>query len=122
MPLRFEDWLGLLPQGMDRSGRDYDLRGAYAAGLMPGENGHLPDLFKLPNHPTFSDGSRYSVPGQMGGHWTAPPPGTGPDGWTYAPSPDQLRDPAYAPMIQDYFARYEPRSILSLPLPPIGGR
>src|SRR6266446_2227916 len=42
------------------SGVDYDLRGAYQAGLQPVENGHWPDTFKKPNHPTFSDQSIYA--------------------------------------------------------------
>lgn len=43
------------------SGVDYDLRGAYKAGLKPSaENGHWPDTFKKPNHPTFSNESIYA--------------------------------------------------------------
>jgi hypothetical protein len=41
------------------SGEDYDLRGAFKAGLTPGPNGHWPDTFKKPNHPTFSNESKY---------------------------------------------------------------
>ena len=43
------------------SGADYDLRGAFKAGLTPAPNGHWPDTFKKPNHPTFSNESRYAV-------------------------------------------------------------
>lgn len=42
------------------SGQDYDLRGAFKAGLTPGPNGHFSDRFKKPNHPTFSDQSQYA--------------------------------------------------------------
>lgn len=42
------------------SGADYDLRGAFKAGLTPGADGHWPDTFKKPNHPTFSDQSIYA--------------------------------------------------------------
>lgn len=43
------------------SGADYDLRGAFKAGLQPDpETGHWPDTFKKPNHPTFSDQSMYA--------------------------------------------------------------
>lgn len=42
------------------SGGDYDLRGAYKAGLTPGPDGHWLDTFKKPNHPTFSDESVYA--------------------------------------------------------------
>ena len=53
------------------SGADYDQRGAYKAGLAPGKDGHWPDTFKKPNHPTFSDQSQYAVGDQRdrAGHW-----------------------------------------------------
>jgi hypothetical protein len=53
------------------SGDDYDLRGAFKAGLTPNsETGHWPDTYKKPNHPTFSDESIYAkdVP-EKAGHW-----------------------------------------------------
>lgn len=43
------------------SGQDYDLRGAFKAGLKPDpKTGHWADTFKKPNHPTFSDQSQYA--------------------------------------------------------------
>lgn len=43
------------------SGVDYDLRGAFKAGLTPdAKTGHWPDTYKKPNHPTFSDQSQYA--------------------------------------------------------------
>lgn len=43
------------------SGADYDLRGAFRAGLTPDpKTGHWPDTFKKPNHSTFSDESKYA--------------------------------------------------------------
>lgn len=53
------------------SGADYDLRGAYEAGLKPAENGHWSDRFKLPNHPTFSDeaDAAKADPNLPRGHW-----------------------------------------------------
>jgi hypothetical protein len=48
------------------SGEDYDLRGAFKAGLKPGKDGHWPDTFKKPNHPTFSIESIYAPYGQPG--------------------------------------------------------
>lgn len=59
------------------SGQDYDLRGAYAAGLKPAANGHWADTFKKPNHPTFSDQSRYAgygTPGRWEGERFIPAP------------------------------------------------
>jgi hypothetical protein len=44
------------------SGADYDLRGAYKAGLKPDpKTGHWSDRYKKPNHPTFSNQSQYAV-------------------------------------------------------------
>lgn len=54
------------------SGYDYDLRGAYKAGLQKDpESGHWGDRFKKPNHPTFSDQSQYATGDQRdrAGHW-----------------------------------------------------
>lgn len=53
------------------SGADYDLRGAYKDGLQPDpKNGHWPDTYKKPNHPTFSDQSIYAKDApDKAGHW-----------------------------------------------------
>ena len=52
------------------SGEDYDLRGAFKAGLTPGSDGHWPDTFKKPNHPTFSNESIYAdAAPDRAGHW-----------------------------------------------------
>lgn len=68
------------------SGDDYDLRGAFKAGLKPDpETGHWPDTYKKPNHPTFSDQSIYAKDApDKAGHWegeTFVPPSSvpGPD-------------------------------------------
>lgn len=54
------------------SGADYDLRGAYKAGLTPDATGHWPDTYKKPNHPTFSDESVYAAANPAkAGHWQA---------------------------------------------------
>ena len=48
---------------------DYDLRGAFKAGVMPGKPGqHGIDKYKKPNHPTFSNESQYDTSGS-GGRW-----------------------------------------------------
>jgi hypothetical protein len=52
------------------SGADYDLRGAFKAGMKPGDDGHWDDEYKKPNHPTFSDESIYaSERPDLAGHW-----------------------------------------------------
>jgi len=56
----------------DDSGADYDLRGAYRAGLTKdADSGHWNDKFKKPSHPTFSDQSQYAKGdyAKYAGHW-----------------------------------------------------
>lgn len=62
----FQQWKA--KNAPEDSGADYDLRGAFKAGLTPGPDGHWPDTFKKPNHPTFSDESIYAR-GRAAGHW-----------------------------------------------------
>jgi len=68
--LKFQEWKA--QNAPKDSGYDYDLRGAYKAGLTKDiATGHWKDAFKKPNHPTFSDQSQYAVGDQRGraGHW-----------------------------------------------------
>lgn len=54
----FKDWK--IKYAPADSGADYDLRGAFKAGITPdAKTGHWPDTFKKPNHPTFSPESIY---------------------------------------------------------------
>jgi hypothetical protein len=48
---------------------DYDLRGAWKADAQAAADGHLPDTWKKPNHPTFSNESMYSNDQVQGGSW-----------------------------------------------------
>jgi len=58
-------------QGNDTN---YDLRGYWLNNVYMKNNGehikgeHFDDMYKKPNHPTFSDESQYSV-GKPAGHW-----------------------------------------------------
>jgi hypothetical protein len=54
----FQEWKRI--NAPNDSGLDYDLRGAFKAGLEPAANGHWDDTFKKPNHPTFSVYSKYA--------------------------------------------------------------
>jgi hypothetical protein len=94
---------------------DYDLRGAWLSGAAKANNGHLPDTFKKPNHPTFSAESQYSGrDGYAGGQWE----GDDKAGWTYTASPTNLQ---FHPVdqLQDYFQRVEPNShLLVAPVSP----
>lgn len=66
------------------TGEDYDLRGAFKAGLKPAANGHWPDTFKKPSHPTFSNESQYAIGADAvkAGRW---------EGDRFIPSADALK-------------------------------
>ncbi len=61
----------------DYLSKDYDLQSAFLE--LPSkvlyewqqnpEKNHLPDTYKLPNHPTFSTESKYYKPGMPAGYW-----------------------------------------------------
>ncbi len=57
--LQFQHWKQ--QYAPNDSGADYDLRGAYKSGFTPDPiTNHWKDEFKKPNHPTFSNESKYS--------------------------------------------------------------
>ncbi len=86
------------------SGEDYDLRGAFAAGVKPdAERGHFPDTFKKPNHPTFSEESQYSgVNGNVGGKWIKR------DGKQFFVPSDTNRQHFTTDQMREYFQEQEP--------------
>lgn len=91
---------------------DYDLRGAWKSNADAAANGHLPDDWKKPNHPTFSDQSRYSGrDGYTGGSWK---PGDQQGQWNYEPSATNLRMHG-APRLQRYFDEREKGNSVMLP-------
>lgn len=91
--------------------RDYDLRGAFKANAEEAQNGHLPDTFKKPNHPTFSVESIYNgVDGAQGGQWEETPSKR----WRYKASPYVVK--MHPPdLLQQYFQHVEPDVELVLP-------
>ena len=95
---------------------DYDIRGAWASGATADGNGHLPDTFKKPNHPTFSNESQYNgVGGQIGGSWVK-----GRDGsLAFQPSETNINMHG-ADGLSDYFALAEPNAKLLPPALPTG--
>lgn len=113
--------LWLAEQGM-RRGRDlskdeaeYDMRGYFKAGKdLDNAEGHFPDTFKKPNHPTFSVESQYhGRPGPdgakfEGGVWA-------PDGKSYTPSATMLQRTHKPDFLQRYFQDVEPGVQLVLP-------
>lgn len=66
---RYHDWAAQNHREGDSF--DYDMRGAWKQGERGDpQTGHFPDTYKKPNHPTFSDQSRYhGAGGRMGGRW-----------------------------------------------------
>ena len=70
----FEEYYKTVPQDKNDTS-SYNLRDAYKE--LPykdlqefaNSNAHLPDTYKLPNHPTFSTESKYYKPGMYAGYW-----------------------------------------------------
>lgn len=108
--MRFRMWMAGDPQRADDL-TDYDLRGAWkaAGGKLP-KQGHLPDTFKKPNHPTFSAESIYQGrDGMQGGTWTQKPGGR----WSFTTGPANVE--MYGEQgLRDYFSRVEPDSDLAI--------
>lgn len=69
---QYEAWRSKLPKALQYEG-DYDLKGLWLSdpNTKPSSNMHFPDTYKLPNHPTFSNESRYFAPSNkdQAGHW-----------------------------------------------------
>lgn len=71
---KFQKWVKAESK---KQGRDvsldlgnYDLRGFWKSRSKRDERGHGSDRYKKPNHPTFSDESKYhDVDGHHGGRW-----------------------------------------------------
>jgi hypothetical protein len=104
---KYQQWAAKMGRDPVKESRNYDLQGAFKAGVKPAKNGHLPDTFKKPNHPTFSEESKYhGVDGNVGGRWTKQK--TGP-GWDYQASLTNLQHHSPATLKQ-YFKHVEPDS------------
>lgn len=66
----FKSWLK--KEGRSKDLAEYDMRGWWKNNGEQADNGHFPDTYKKPNHPTFSDESIYhGVEGYRGGSWTS---------------------------------------------------
>jgi len=103
----FRQWAG----EKIRDTEDYDLRGAWLANAQAAGNGHLPDTYKKPNHPTFSDESQYSTPDQTGGTW-----GDAGDGsYNFWASPENLKHRSLMELVR-YFSEVEPGNTMVAPV------
>lgn len=120
---KFQNWLALkspqLGRPLVKDLADYDLRGYWLSGAWADNQSglHLPDKFKKPNHPTFSDESIYHgaiAPwgGKFqGGKWV----GNDTDGWVFQPSSAMLKYTHDKDALRQYFADFEPNAGLSMP-------
>lgn len=98
--------------GRGKDSYDYDMRGAWkemqTKGNLQSSNGHFPDTYKKPNHPTFSDQSKYNgSEGKMGGKWGNE---NGVD--TFTPGKGSMFK---AEELQRYFQKVEPKAKLYAP-------
>lgn len=93
---------------------DYDVNGYFLSGAAKDSRGHGTDLFKKPNHPTFSNESQYhGINGLHGGRWITTPGGT-----FYEPSPLNIQLHG-AEKLRRYFQQVEPETqLLPPPLSP----
>lgn len=115
---KFQDWAATKwgPSGSDPSRTlsdvisNYDMRGFWQSNGSQADNGHYPDTYKKPNHPTFSTDSKYSTDDQKGGEWTE----VSKDKWQFVPGPENLKN--YTPQqLQDYMDQVDPDVDLKLP-------
>jgi hypothetical protein len=110
---RFNNWIKAESQrrGRDisRDTADYDLRGYWLNGGYKDTTGqgHMPDTYKKPNHPTFSDESIYhDGRNYVGGTWQGDT--------AFVPGATNLQ--VYgAAGLQKYFQQVEPGVRLILP-------
>ena len=99
----------------DLTSRDYDLRGYWLnGGWKDTGTGHMPDTYKKPNHPTFSEESVYhGTPAPGGRIWAGGRWGRG----TFVPSREMFANGTHTmDQMKRYFAAYEPDTILLPPL------
>ena len=104
--LAYQQWLASRGMQPGQESYDYDMRGFFKGAGAQADNGHFPDTFKKPNHPTFSNQSMYADPvAQPGGQW-----GTNLGGQdTFAPGAGGTWD---KPSLSRYMAQVEPNAQL----------
>jgi hypothetical protein len=95
--------LGQIPEGT-QDNPDYDFLGYVKKYGIPDQSKgqHLTDEYKLPNHITFSDQSRYSAPDMQGGTWQS----GGQNLWNFMPSEFNLQQHPIQQLL-DYFKNKE---------------
>lgn len=91
--------------------QDYDLRGAWKARVAQAGNGHFPDTYKKPNHPTFSAESEYSTPDNKGGQWVE----DGKGGYVFWAAPANLKYQSLSDLVR-YFDQTERGNTVIAPI------
>lgn len=112
---KFLEWANANKRLQDLA--DYDMRGAWLANTGQSGNGHYPDTFKKPNHPTFSDQSRYhNTDSPLGGKFVGGSWGRSADGKdTYTPSREMVSQPGYVTFMQQrYMPQVEPNGVFNM--------
>jgi len=106
---RFQLWAQEVSQGLGKDILmdlyDYDLRGYFLDMAERDEGGHGPDTYKKPNHPTFSNESKYhGSKNPLGGKWLGGKWGEN----TFKPSREMLKLTHTPQMLEEYFKKEEP--------------
>lgn len=114
--LAFTQWVDQISKQSNRNRiqdlNNYDLKGYFMnGGNQDYSGGHMPDTYKKPNHPTFSDQSIYhNTPNPDGGMYQGGSWGQD----SFSPSPWNLQNMP-AQNLQQYFSIAEPNTKLVLP-------
>ena len=117
---KFQEWAKENKKNPDMESIDYDLRGMWKGdSKFDNSTGHGVDTYKKPNHPTFSDQSKYhgavnEVQGgnYMGGRWQSDPKS---GMHTYTPSDEMLNTTHDRDQMIRYIHENEPKTFLILP-------
>ncbi len=102
---RFRQWAG----ERIRDTEDYDLRGAWKGNAQAAANGHLPDTYKKPNHPTFSAESEYSTPENPGGQWVD----DGKGGFVFWAAPSNLKYQSLSDLARYFDQREQGNTVIA---------
>lgn len=121
---KFNRWVAaqskLRGRDMSNDDTDYDLRGYWLNGGHKDQGqGHMPDTYKKPNHPTFSNESIYhGAPDPRGGKFDGGKWGGNDEtGWTFMPSHHMLSNIHKIGDMKRYFSEQEQGARLVLPIP-----
>lgn len=104
----FDDYYATVPENKSDTS-NYDLKTAYAN--LPYEtmkefaegDAHLPDTYKKPSHPSFSNESIYSTEETPGGEWG----GNDDDGWSFTPSAFNVEQAGGFDKVENFFSEQD---------------